>query len=93
MDEYQSARIEGAKIFRLAIAFIRQYGWDHNSMDILLSVTPGRVWSQPMAVFMYSELESALDSDTLTGFDKKVKDQQEVINLFAQVAKSLELAK
>lgn len=93
MDEYQLAKIAGAKIFRLAIQSINEYGWDHNSMDVLLSVTPGQVWTQPMAVLMYSELESELGSLSLTEFDKQVQDQQEVINLFTQVAESLESVK
>ncbi len=92
MDTYKSSQLAGAKIFRLAVEHIQKYGWDHNSMDILLAVTPGKRWLQPMAVFMFSELSNQLGSETLTQFDQRIKDQATVIKLFEQVATNLESA-
>lgn len=89
MDEYQSAKLEGAQIFRDAIKYIAKHGWDHNSMDILLAVTPGQRWPQPMAVFMFSALSDALGHETLSQFDQRVYDPQVVIQLFERVITEL----
>lgn len=89
MDEYGQARLDGAKIFRAGVKYIEVHGWDHNTMDILLAVTPGKRWPQPMAVLMFSELENALEGQTLTNFDLHVPDEQGVIDLFNLVADSL----
>lgn len=90
MDEYQQSKLAGARIFRQAIKHIQDRGWDHNSMEILLAVTPGQRWPQPMAVLMFSELSHALGHETLSKFDSRVNDPQVVIHLFATVAEGLE---
>lgn len=89
MDELNDHKQAGARIFRAAIKQIQARGWDRNSMDILLAVTPGHKWQQPMAVLMFSELESALGGRTLTQFDSQVQDKGEVIALFEAVADQL----
>jgi hypothetical protein len=89
MDEYQSVKLEGAKIFRLAVEHINQHGWDHNSMNILLAVTPGERWPQPMAVLMFSELEHQLGGLTLSQFDRQTQDPRDITDLFNLVADSL----
>jgi hypothetical protein len=89
MDKFQTHKLAGAHIFRGAVEYIKAHGWHHNSMDILLNVTPGQVWNQPMAVLMFSELSNELGSETLTAFDKRVEDQAEVIDLFNRVADNL----
>lgn len=91
MDEFNLARKSGAHIFRLAAKMINTHGWHGSSMDILLSVTPGHRWPQPMAVLMYSELSNALGPLTLTQFDRAVKGKAQVIELFEKVALALEL--
>lgn len=91
MDEYLQARLAGAQIFRLAIAHIQAHGWHHNSMDILLAVSGGQRWPQPMAVLMFSELSHALGDESLTQFDHRVSDPQTVIELFTKVERGLVL--
>jgi hypothetical protein len=83
-------RQEGARIFRSAINFLKNNDWEGTTMDLLLSTTPGRVWPQPMAVYMYSELYNELAGQTLSQFDKTKKNKQEVIKLFEKVIKALE---
>lgn len=89
MDEYQQAKLEGVEIFRRAIKYIEKYGWNHNSMDILLAVSKGERWPQPMAVLMFSELSDALGPETLSQFDHRVSDPQVVTQLFERVATGL----
>lgn len=89
MDEYQIAKIAGSQIFLKAIEEIEQNGWDHNSMEILLKSSNYEKWPQPMAVLMFAELSNELGSETLTNFDKRVGDKNEVIKLFQKVANSL----
>jgi hypothetical protein len=69
MDEFELAKRAGAEVFKRAIAHINENGWNHNSMEILLQVSDHKVWPQPMAVIMFSELGHALGSKTLTQFD------------------------
>lgn len=88
MDEYQSAKLDGGKIFRSAITHIKTHGWNHNTMEILLKVSNGKVWPQPMAVLMFSELGNVLGSKTLTQFDKSATTHQ-VIELLNKVADQL----
>lgn len=88
MDD-KIAKLAGAKVFHDASKYISDHGWDHNSMDILLKVSGGKVWPQPMAVLMFSELEHALGSQTLTQFDQ-VASTKEVVELFKKVIKGLE---
>lgn len=90
MDEFSAHKQAGAVIFRKAIEHIKQHGWNHNTMDILLAVSRGQVWQQPMAVLMFSELSNELDSRTLTQFDKQTHNVQEVIDLLTRVATALE---
>lgn len=90
MKNDKDHRLAGAQIFRDAIKYIQQNGWHHNSMDILLAVSSGGVWPQPMAVYMFSELSSELGSDTLSDFDRKTTDQNMVITLFTKIATNLE---
>lgn len=89
MDEYKLAKKDGAQIFRLAIYHLESHGWNHNSMEILLKVSEGKVWPQPMAVLMFSEMGHALGSKTLTQFDQTATTD-EVINLFQKVINGLE---
>ena len=89
MYEYKTQKLDGAKIFKLAIEKIKKDGWNHNSMDILLSVTPGSVWPQPMAIMMYIELTNVLGEESLTAFDHRVKSKKEVIQLFQKVIDSI----
>lgn len=90
MDEYQSAKLAGAQIFRQAIVHIKQHGWQHNSMEILLSVSNGERWAQPMAVLMFSALSDALGHETLTQFDTRVTDPESAIQLFESATAQLE---
>lgn len=89
MDDLIKHKLAGAEIFHMAAQYIVDHDWNHNSMDILLRVTPGKIWSQPMAVLMFSELSNELGAETLTAFDKRVTDKVEVINLFNRVASGL----
>jgi hypothetical protein len=89
MDDFANHKLTGAQIFRSAANQIKSSGWSRNSMDILLSVTPGKIWRQPMAVLMFSELSNELGSETLTAFDRRVSDPSEVIDLFNRVADNL----
>ena len=89
MDEYQSAKLTGSQIFLKAIEEIKQRGWDHNSMEILLRASNYEKWPQPMAVLMFAELSNELGSETLTAFDKRVTNPDDVVKLFSKVAKSL----
>ncbi len=88
MDEHKLAKLKGAKIFTQAVAYIKTHGWNHNSMEILLKVSRGQVWPQPMAVLMFSELEHALGTKTLTQFDLSVSSD-DVIKLFRRVSNQL----
>lgn len=89
MDEYQSAKLAGSKIFLKAIEEIKHSGWNHNSMEILLSASNYKKWPQPMAVLMFAELSNELGSETLSAFDKRVSAPDDVVKLFNNVAKSL----
>jgi hypothetical protein len=88
MDEFSQAKRDGAAVFKRALDYIKEHGWKHNSMEILLKVSNYKVWPQPMAVLMFSELGHALGSKTLTQFDQ-VASQQEVVGLFQKVVEQL----
>jgi hypothetical protein len=88
MDEYSQAKQAGAEVFKRAIDYIKAHSWNHNSMEILLKASNGQVWPQPMAVLMFSELEYALGSQSLTQFDQTATEE-EVIDLFNRVITQL----
>jgi hypothetical protein len=88
MDEYSQAKQAGAEVFKRAIDYIKTHNWNHDSMEILLKVSNGQIWPQPMAVLMFSELEHALGGKTLTQFDKGAT-QQEALDLFQKVVEHL----
>jgi hypothetical protein len=89
MDEFTQAKQDGAAVFKRALDYINEHGWNHNSMEILLTVSDHKKWPQPMAVLMFSELGHALGSKTLTQFDQ-VASQQEAVELFQKVIRGLE---
>ncbi len=80
---------KAAQIFQAAISHLKHYDWQGKTMDLLLSVTPNQIWPQPIAVLMFSALYNALEDQTLSQFDKKIKSKQDVINLFEKVIQEL----
>jgi len=89
MDEFTVAKRAGAQIFRDAIKHIQTHGWHADSMAILLKVSDCKRWTQPMAVLMFSELSDQLKGKTLTQFDQKTHNQDDVTELFKRVADTL----
>ena len=91
---------QGAQIFRDAAAYIRKHGWQRKgmgehgeprcSMGALQSAHPMERWDQEMAVLMFATLYDELGGLTLTQFNEKVKDGNEVADLYDQVAACLE---
>lgn len=92
-------RIKVAKIFLAAAKYIRQYGWQVSgmgthggprcSMGALASANPEPRWDKELAVLMYRILYQKLKGESLTQFNKRVKNGESVAVLFEQVACSL----
>lgn len=84
------------QIFRDAAKYIRTYGWQRKgmsehgkprcSMGALQSAYPMERWDQDMAVLMFATLYDELGGITLTQFNEKVKDGEEVAALYDHVA-------
>lgn len=91
--------LKAVEVFLAAAAYIRRYGWQRTgmsthgkprcSMGALASASPQQIWDKELSSLMYDALYKNLGGITLTQFNKRAKDGNEVALLFEQVARSL----
>lgn len=92
----KNIKIKSARIFLKAAEYIRRYGWQEKgmgfhggprcSMGALASANPEPKWNEKLASLMYNTLYKKLGGETLTEFNKRVKNGEKVAQLFEQVA-------
>jgi hypothetical protein len=99
MSKSQNAA-RAADIFLKAAAYIRRYGWQKEgmgeegaprcSMGALSSAYPKIAWEQSLAQLMYEALYKELRGLSLTQFNSKYQDGEEVAQLYERVAIQLQ---
>ena len=95
----QGLRVQAAGILLKAADYIRQYGWQvegmgqHGrprcSMGALASASPVKNWDQRLSDMMYRTLYQELNGLTLTQFNHKYNDGEQVARLFERTALKL----
>ena len=88
-----------SSIFLKAVGYVRTYGWqvvgmaEHGqprcSMGALASAHPEPVWNKALSSAMYETLYETLGALSFSEFNRKVKNNQDVIDLFEKMAKSV----
>ncbi len=88
-----------SSIFLKAVGYVRTYGWqvvgmaEHGqprcSMGALASAHPEPVWNKALSSAMYETLYETLGELSFSEFNRKVKNNQDVIDLFEKMAKSV----
>jgi len=85
-----------SSIFLKAVGYVRTYGWqvvgmaEHGqprcSMGALASAHPEPVWDKALSSVMYETLYETLVELSFSEFNRKVKNNQDVIDLFEKMA-------
>ncbi len=95
VNSYEKA----SSIFLKAADYVRTYGWqvegmaEHGqprcSMGALASANPDPVWDKELSSVMYKTLYETLGDVSFSEFNRRVKTNEDVINLFEKMAKSV----
>jgi hypothetical protein len=92
-------RLQAAKIFLDAAAYIHAYGWRRSGMGVygqprcsmgaLASAHPHQAWDSELAALMYEKLNQELDGISLTQFNYRYGGEA-VARLFERAAAGLQ---
>jgi len=96
----RNLQAQAASIFLKAANYIRRYGWQGEgmgqpgrprcSMGALDSAHPQTEWDKQLANLMYQTLYDELGGLSLTQYNHKVQDGEQVARLYDRVARRLQ---